>query len=285
MSKISRRVIQVITVIGINSYFIGFTQGSIYKGKLKNICVPGLNCSSCPGSWGSCPLAMLQTGIADMVSSQFKLFIFGFLALAGVILGRFACGWFCPFGLIQELIYKIPLPKLALPEGFKRLENLKYVVLIVFVLLLPALGAYGMSSTAFCKYLCPVEVLEASLPMMMVRPSIIETMGFLFKWKLLFLIALLLLALVIFKPFCRFICPLGAIYSLFNPISLYRLEVDQDKCTKCGICQDHCKFAIKVYEEPNNRECMRCNECLVCPTEALTIKGYGKKKGREIELS
>lgn len=281
MSKIGRRVIQIITAISINSYFIGFMEGSIYRGNLKKICVPGLNCSSCPGALGSCPVAMLQTSIASMVSSQFKLFIFGFLTLVGVVLGRFACGWFCPFGLIQELFYKIPLPKLGLRESFKPLESLKYIILIVFVLLLPAFSAYGISSTAFCKYVCPVEVLEANLPMIIARPSILDIMGFLFKWKLLFLIVLLLLALVVFKPFCRFLCPLGAIYSLFNPISVYRMEVDHDKCIECGYCQSQCKFGIAVYKDPNNRECMRCNECLVCPTQALAVKGLGHKPGKE----
>lgn len=284
MIRIKRRAIQFMTAIGINSYFIGFMEGRIYQGNLKKFCVPGLNCSSCPGALGSCPLAMLQTSIAGGAASQFKLFIVGFLALMGIILGRFACGWFCPFGLLQELIFKLPLPKVPIKKWFKRLENLKYVILILFVLVLPALGAFGMSSTAFCKYVCPVEVLEANLPLMIVKPSVMATVGFLFKWKLFLLVAILLLSAIIFKPFCRFICPLGAIYSLFNPISLYRLQVDNQKCTACTRCQAQCKLGIAVYEDPNNRECMRCNECLPCPAQALEVKGYGKKTGQGIEL-
>lgn len=284
MGKINRVLVQVITAIGINSYFTGFSEGTIYKGNLKKVCFPGLNCSSCPGALGSCPLALLQNVIAGIPRSQFTFFIFGFLLLVGITLGRFACGWFCPFGLIQELIFKIPLPKVALRDRFKRLEYLKYVILILFIFLLPALGVYGMSSTAFCKYVCPVEVLEASLPLMIAKPSVMSTVGFLFKWKLVFLIALLLLAIVIFKPFCRFICPLGAIYSLFNPISLYRFQVARNKCTECTYCQAKCKLDIPVYKDPNNRECMRCNECLECPSHALDVKRYRKKAGRGIEL-
>lgn len=274
----------MITAVGINSYFAGFIEGTVYKGGLKRICFPGLNCSSCPGALGSCPLFMLQTGIASLASSRFAFFIFIFLLLVGITLGRFVCGWFCPFGLIQELLFKIPLPKVVLQKRFKCLEYLKYAILIIFVVLLPALGAYGMSSTAFCKCICPVEVLEASLPLMIVNPSLLSMMGFLFKWKLFLLIAVLLLSVLIFKPFCRYLCPLGAIYSLFNPVSLYRLDVDQDKCTGCACCQAKCKFEIAVYKDPNNRECMRCNECLVCPSQALDLKHYGKKPGRGIEL-
>ncbi len=79
-----RRMIQLITAIGINSYLIGFLNGSIYKGNLKKICVPGLNCSSCPGAWGSCPLAMLQNAVVEISMGKFSLFILGFLFLTGL---------------------------------------------------------------------------------------------------------------------------------------------------------------------------------------------------------
>lgn len=284
MSKIGRRLVQFGTALGINSYFIGFMEGTIYKGSIKNICFPGLNCSSCPGAWGSCPLALLQASIAGMAGTQIKFFIFGFLGFMGIMLGRFACGWFCPFGLIQELIYKLPLPKIALKERLEKLKYLKYVILLFFVVLLPALGAYGMSRMAFCRYICPVEVLEANLPLMIARPALISMVGFLFQWKLILLFIILLLAIFIFKPFCSYICPLGAIYSLFNPVSLYRFQVDRDKCTGCNNCQASCQLGIAVYEEPNHRECMRCNECLVCPSQALKIKRYGQKPDRGIDL-
>lgn len=284
MAKIKRRAVQIITAIGINSHFSGFINGSMYQGSLKNYCFPGLNCSSCPGALGACPLALLQTGIAATVNQQFPFFIFAFLFFVGITAGRLPCGWFCPFGLIQELIFKIPLPKLDFTENLKKLEYLKYLILLVFVVLIPALGIVGMSSTAFCRYLCPVEVLEANIPLMIVKPALISTMGFFLKWKLFFLLLILLLSIVICKPFCRFICPLGAVYSLFNSISLYRFQVDEDKCNGCARCQDKCPMNIAVYEEPNNRECMRCNECLDCPTDALTVKSYGKKRSESVEL-
>ncbi|MDD3269284.1 MAG: 4Fe-4S binding protein [Syntrophomonadaceae bacterium] len=283
MFKIRRRAIQFITAIGINSYFIGFIQGNIYKGNLKNICLPGLNCSSCPGALVSCPLALLQTGIAGIPSSPYTYLALGFLVLTGVALGRFACGWFCPFGLIQELIFKIPATKVNGLEKFQRIEYLKYVILIIFVISLPALGFFG-SSTAFCRYLCPVEVLEANFPLMMAKPSLLSTVGFLFKWKLFLLAAVLLISVFICKPFCRYICPLGAIYSLFNRISLYRFQVDLEKCTGCSHCQTKCPMDIPVYEEPNHRECMRCNECLQCSAGALGLKGYSNKPAGKIEI-
>lgn len=271
-----RRTVQFITAIGMNSYFIGFLNGTIYKGNLKNICVPGLNCSSCPGAWGSCPLLMLQLSVAGIPAGRISLFIFGALFLFGLFMGRIACGWLCPFGLLQELLYKLPLPKVRLKERLKEklkfLAYLKYVVLVVFIFLLPALAIIGVSQTAFCTYLCPVEVLEAYIPLMIVKPSILAATGWLFKWKALLLLVILVLSAVIFKPFCKYLCPLGAIYALFNPVSAYGYRIEKAKCTGCGQCQKKCKLDIPVFEKPNHQECMRCNECLVCPTKALTLK-------------
>lgn len=283
MHKPSRRIVQIIAALGINSYFIGFLEGRIYQGSLKKFCVPGLNCSSCPGAWGACPIGMLQAGVAGMLSFPTTLLIIGFILIAGISLGRLVCGWFCPFGLIQELIYKLPGPKLE-PDRLKSLAYLKYMVLIIFVILLPALGIWGLSSMAFCRYICPVEVLEATLPLTIVKPALMSMVSLGLVLKTVFLLALLILAIVISKPFCRFICPLGAIYSVFNPISLYRLQLDTHKCNGCGSCQEKCPVNIAVFEAPNHPECIRCNECLPCPAEALDIKRYRKPAASKIEL-
>jgi hypothetical protein len=219
-------------------------------------------------------LAMLQNAVVEISMGKFSLFILGFLFLTGLIMGRFACGWLCPFGLLQELIFKVPLPKVRLKESFKRFEYLKYGILILFIFILPAFAVYGVSETAFCKYICPVEVIEANFPLILARPSLIRVMGILFKWKLFLLLIILLMSAVIFKPFCRFICPLGAIYALFNPVSLYHFQVERAKCISCAQCLKKCKLGITVFNDPNNRECMRCNECLECPTQALRIKRF-----------
>lgn len=276
MNKLRRRIVQIITALTINSYVIGFMQGSIYKGSLKKICVPGLNCSYCPGAWGTCPVGMLQAAVAGMLSFPSTFFIIAFLLIVGLSLGRFVCGWLCPVGLLQELLFKIPGPKLPGIERFKKLEYLQYLILIVFVLAIPFLGIKGLSTMAFCRYICPIEVLEAHLPQMIVRPALMMTMSIWVIGKAVFLLVLLGLAIIIFKPFCRYICPLGAIYSIFNPISRYRYQVDLNKCTACGVCQAKCAMDISVYQEPNHRDCMRCDECLDCPAEAIEVQGLRK---------
>lgn len=119
--------------------------------------------------------------------------------------------------------------------------------------------SYG--DPTFCKYICPAGTLEGGIPLTLLDTSLRSAIGFLFVWKTTLLIITIILSIIIFRPFCRFICPLGAIYSLFNQISFYRLEVDKNMCTSCGKCSRKCKMNIEVYKHPNSLECIRCGEC------------------------
>lgn len=271
MDRLKRKLVQIITLISSNGYFKGFLDGHIYRGKSKSLCVPGLNCYSCPGALGSCPIGSLQAVIGD-IKYKFSFYVVGFLTLVGVAMGRFVCGWLCPFGLVQELLYKIPSSKFKLNKRFAALKYLKYVILLVFVFLLPMfwVNDIGMGDPTFCKYICPAGTLEGGIPLTLLNTSLKSAIGFLFVWKTTLLIITIILSIVIFRPFCRFICPLGAIYSLFNPISVYRLEVNKAACTSCGACSRKCKMDIDVYNHPNSLECIRCGECKsACPHNAI----------------
>ena len=116
-----------------NANLKGFTTGNIYRGKTKALCVPGLNCYSCPGAVGACPLGSLQGAFSAGHSTLF--YVCGILLLYGVLLGRTVCGWLCPFGLVQELLYKIRTPKIKKSPVTRILSYLKYVLLAVFVFL------------------------------------------------------------------------------------------------------------------------------------------------------
>lgn len=267
-----RRWVQALTLLLTNGYYKGFLAGNIYRGALKKICVPGLNCYSCPGALGSCPIGSLQAVISE-AKYNFSYYIMGFLILVGTIGGRFICGWMCPFGFIQELLNKIPSPHIKISNKLKKLTYVKYAVLLIFVIILPAfwVNEFGRGSPTFCKYICPAGTLEGGIPLVLLNQALRQAIGFLFMWKVALLILTIVLSIVIFRPFCRYICPLGAIYALFNPISLYRFEIDRDKCTNCGLCQDKCKLDIEVYKDPNSYECIRCGECIsACPHEAIT---------------
>lgn len=278
-----RHRVQILWAFLSNSYLAGFSKGRIYQGKLKNLCVPGLNCYSCPGALGSCPVGAMQAVVG---SWNFKLafYVAGFLMFIGALTGRFVCGWLCPFGLIQDLLHKIPFPKkISTFRGDKLLRKLKYVILLVCVILMPmfVVDLLGQGAPYFCKLICPAGTLEGGLPLVLLNKGMRGAIGWLYAWKNVLLVAILFLSVIIYRPFCKYICPLGAVYSLFQPISVFRYRVDQELCTHCGACAKTCKMQVDPVKSPNHPECIRCGQCKkVCPTGALdyNVGKFRKKK-------
>lgn len=280
ISEWPRHRFQALWMLLTNSYLIGFVQGKIYKGKLKNLCVPGMNCYSCPGAVGACPIGALQAVIGSW-NFKFAFYVAGFLVFIGALVGRFVCGWLCPFGLIQDLLHKVPVPKkIKTFRGDRLLRKLKYVILLVFVILLPLVlvDVMGQGAPYFCKLLCPVGTLEGGIPLVLLNKSMHSALGWLYAWKNVLLIAAVLLSMVVYRPFCKYICPLGAIYSVFNPISVFRYQVEKDKCVHCGACAKGCKMGVDPVQSANHPECIRCGLCKkVCPTGAITSGCLQKK--------
>lgn len=267
MKRQSRRtLIQALAALGQNAYIPGFFRGVIYQGKTKLLCVPGLNCYSCPGALGACPLGSLQAALGKR--GRFPAYVLGTLLLFGVVLGRLVCGFLCPFGLLQDLLARVPLPKVKLPRWLDRpLRYLKYVILILLVVL-----ALLLKEPAFCKYLCPAGLLEAGLPLTSLNPQYAELRGTLFYVKLAVLALIVLLALFVYRPFCKYLCPLGAFYGLFNGVGFYRMEVAESKCVRCGKCKAACPMDVDVVHQPNSPECIRCGRCRdACPHQAISV--------------
>lgn len=228
--------IQAGAILLTNIHLPNFLKGGIYQGKGKSVCVPGLNCYSCPAASGACPIGAFQAVVGSS-KFRFSYYITGFLILIGVLLGRFVCGFLCPFGWFQELLHRIPTRKLSTSK-LKPLTYIKYVVLLVMVVLLPILitNDVGMGDPFFCKYLCPQGVLEGAIPHATVNSGIRAALGTLFSWKLGILIAVVVLSVLFYRPFCKWLCPLGAFYALLNKVSLLGMKVDKHKCVSCGKC-------------------------------------------------
>lgn len=278
-----RTAIQVCWSALSNGYAAGFLKGKIYKGPVKNICVPGLNCYSCPGALGACPIGAMQ---ATLTSRNHKtaFYALGFLILFGAVLGRFVCGFLCPFGLVQDLLYKIPLPKRLhkrkLLPGDKWLKYLKYVLLVLFCIVLPlvVVDAVGQGKPWFCTYICPAGTFLGGIPLVAANEGLRSVLGVLWRWKLSILIAIAVLSLFFYRPFCRYLCPLGAIYGCFNPVSVLRYK-KAETCIDCGKCKNACPFDIDPSKTPNTVECIRCGRCLdACPVDALSMMGLHKHK-------
>lgn len=267
-----RHGVQALWAFLTNSYLTGFRNGTIYQGNLKYLCVPGLNCYSCPGARGACPIGALQAVIGSW-KFQAAFYISGILIFIGALVGRLVCGWLCPFGLIQELLHKIPfVKKIGTFPGDKLLRKLKYVILLIFVILLPMflVDIIGQGSPYFCKLICPAGTLEGGIPLVLLSEGMRGAIGWLYAWKNLLLVLTILACIIIYRPFCKYICPLGAIYSFFNKVSVFRYRVDAHKCVHCGKCAKACEMQVDPSKTPNHAECIRCGKCRsVCPTDAI----------------
>ena len=267
-----RRFIQLYAALLYNAHLKGFVTGSIYTGKGKILCVPGLNCYSCPGAIGACPLGALQNAIASS-GGRLPTYIIGIILLFGLTLGRTICGFLCPVGLFQEFLHKIPTPKIKKNAFTHALSYLKYVILCVFVILIPLWYAQqNYPLPAFCKYICPAGTAEGAVGLLSnpVNADKYPMLGLLFTWKFIVMLLVIAASVFIYRVFCRFLCPLGAIYGLFAKLAIIGVKVDAASCIHCGRCVHHCPMDISHVAD---HECIHCSQCIsVCPTNAIEFK-------------
>lgn len=272
-----RWAIQWAALVGSNAY-LGFIETKqVYQGSLKSSCVPFLNCHSCPSAFFSCPIGVFQH---FMTIQKIPFILLGFLIAIGATVGAMACGWLCPFGFLQDLMYKIKSVKFRIP---KQLSSFRYLMLGLLVILFPLVT----QETWFSK-LCPMGTLQAALPWAIWNPVIPvygETVvtpasfGFLFIVKILILKFFLVWFVVSKRPFCRTTCPLGAIFGFFNRYSLLRLKVDTKSCKDCFSCVENCPVDLQVGEDPNASTCVRCLKCLDCEHVSLAAGGLSEDAG------
>lgn len=270
--------VQILFTVLTNGYAYGFLNGKIYQGSLKYVCVPGLNCYSCPGAFASCPIGALQA-LLNRQGFHIPFAALGFLFLFGSLLGRFVCGFLCPFGLVQDLLYKIPIFSKRKRLPFHHiLKYGKYLVLL-FLVLTGSLFLFGgfAKIPAFCKYLCPSGTLFGAIPLLAANPSLRSQVGGLFFWKFGILLFIILLSVKVYRPFCQYLCPLGAVYGWFNRFSLVLIQWEKEKCVSCMACERACPAELSIKEISRSPECIRCGRCVEnCPGKCLHLTISGK---------
>ena len=269
----TRRLIQLYSALLHNAHVRGFIDGEIYQGKAKYACVPGFNCYSCPGAVGACPLGSIQNALAS-AGHRAGWYVLGIIMLFGVILGRTICGWLCPLGLIQELLHKIPTVKIRKSKFTRVLSYLKYVILVIFVAAIPLW--YGLKHDlplpAFCKYICPAGTLEGAVGLLSNpgNKDLFSMLGILFTRKFTIMLVIGLACIFCYRSFCRFICPLGAVYGFFNRFCLVGVKVDAGRCNGCGSCVRSCGMDVRHV---GDHECINCSKCMdVCPQKAISVR-------------
>lgn len=276
MDSKKRLAIQGLASLIQNADLKGFITGGVSQSVTKAVCVPGLNCYSCPGAVGACPIGSLQNSLSGL-SFRFPYYVLGLLIFFGALLGRAICGFLCPFGLLQDLLNKIPfVKKIRTFKGDRKLRKMKYIVLIVLVIAIPI---FAKLTPAFCKFLCPSGTLSGVL-LAISDSKIIALLGGRFMWKLSVLLIVVILSIMIYRPFCKYLCPLGAIYAPFNKVALLRMECDSESCIDCGACKDACGMGVDPTKDANDMECIRCGACIKsCPVKALSYEfGFNKEK-------
>ena len=269
----TRRLVQLYAALLYNANLKGFIDGHIYSGNLKAVCVPGFNCYSCPGAIASCPLGSLQNAL-NAAGRTAPWYVLGILSLFGVILGRTICGWICPLGLIQELLHKIPTHKIRRSRVTRILSYLKYVFLAVFVIAIPIWYGVGkgLILPGFCKYICPAGTLEGAVGLLQnpANATSFYQLGALFTNKWVIMTVIGLACVFCYRSFCRFICPLGAIYGFFNRFALTGVKVNPDRCNGCGQCVMKCRMDVKHV---GDRECISCGKCIdTCAQGAISLR-------------
>ena len=268
--NILRHITQVCVTLFYNANLVTGPFGKYMDLPGQDACVPGYNCMHCRYSLSGCPLGTMQRTLKDR-HPYFSVELWGILIFFGFLIGRMVCGWGCPIGAMQGLLHKIPSPKIKKSTFTYKLTYLKYVMLIVFVIGVPLVLSMvnGRGISFYCEYLCPVLFLQSRGLTALVTGNL-GRLGDMFSSHRFYLsLALVLSAVVIYRPFCRFLCPLGAFYSFFNKFAVFGMKVDADKCIGCDACIRQCKMDC---QKVGDRECIACGKCRgVCPTKAITL--------------
>ncbi len=257
--RLSRRSTQVSALVLINLGFLNIWFSNLNTGALRGICSPLFYCHSCPWATMACPLGVLVNFSRLQI---FPLITLGILGLVGTFGGRLVCGWLCPFGLLQELLHKIPTRKFSIPA---RLSYAKYAVLVAFVLAVPFF--WPKAPYTFCDG-CPSSVIESTIPWAFVAhwqvtPGLFTGFTARFWVRLAITCAVIAFVILVSRGFCRVFCPLGAIFSFFNRFSLFRFSLAFTKCNNCAACAKLCPVDIDPVSQMNTAECVRCHECTI----------------------
>jgi len=264
LKKSRRRVVQTVSLIALNTNLVAVLS-------LRRFCLPIMNCEACTFAWLGCPVGMMSRSIAFL---QVPWLVIGGVLLVGAVMGRFLCGWVCPMGFLQDLLYKIRGPKFRLPAFT---SWFKYAFLLVTVVgVAYFVQDYENSKLFFCRY-CPTSAIQVMGPNLLGGGVALDSF---FVLKVSVLALVVVLAIAHHRSFCKVMCPVGAMVALTNRFSLFSIRLKKDQCIECRKCDRSCPMDVPVSQskehgKPVNRklECIGCLSCEEsCPTGAIETR-------------
>jgi ferredoxin-type protein NapH len=226
---------------------------------MTHLIFPGLHCYACPWAITICPIGLAQNLVIFGTPPYFWI---GMIVTYGLTAGRGFCGWFCPFGTLNDLL------------SFRKVKMLNVVSYSKFIVLAGTIiAAWVFADTMFCK-LCPVASIEASIPYLIMGVAKVNRPFLVHMGTLTFtLVGMVLIA----RFWCRYLCPMGALLSLFNRVSFMKLKLDESKCSSCGACAPACPMGIEPHYQYDNHNCIKCGRCAdTCHMGALSL-GFSVK--------
>jgi len=215
-------------------------------------------------------------------------------ALATVILtivfGRFFCGWICPFGSIHHFVGFLGNRRIKTAEKirlsrYRKAQRVKYFILIVFLFM----AAFpSVDATLQIGLLDPISLVSRSFNLLLL-PIVDKSINFISvsarfyegAWLILavFFVAILL-NFVIPRFYCRFICPLGALFAILGRFAIWRIGKNKSECINCKLCEQSCEGGCEPAGKIRISECVLCFNCRQdCPYDIISYQNKSSLDG------
>jgi polyferredoxin len=206
---------------------------------------------------------VFQSIALGMYSLQTTLLVFLAFALMTFIGVKLVCGWGCPVGTLQELLYRLPLlgslKKKRIPFWIS--NSIRVLFFAFFLIFLLGLF-FGWKDQSLYRYFNPFK---------------------LFEWNFrvtapIFVILIFGLSLIHYRPYCMFVCPFGLFSWLIQDVSIFKIRVNQDTCLDCGKCGRACPTGAAggiLEGKTFKADCFSCARCLnACPNDSLEYRTF-----------
>lgn len=233
----------VAIILGFISFYFKKVRYIRYIMLLVSIAFLGFYIGGC-----NCSVGAFMKFFYYLFTDKKDILIYSILIIVPITLtfffGRIFCGYVCPIGALQEIVARRDKIIKINYKWEKILRNLRIVFFILII------------SVSLIKHEYIFSEISPFKTIFNVNGTIIQVVSASF---------ILIISLFIYRPFCRFICPLSLALEIAGRFSIFRLKKDVDFCKSCKSCEKKCPVnAIDTDKNIDNGACIRCGECLYC---------------------